>query len=332
MLAVFQIRNAIMPPATTKKAKGAKKTAPKKAAPPKPPSRLMVALRKWFFRPTPLIISAFLITLVVSAPYIIHLIPDISRFDEYQYDLGQIEVNQPNEWVPKDLAGNVLIKSSFPEQVSLLDSDLCRELAMSFQKHPWVRSVVRVQITNKPSVQALLEYRRPVAFVETKEGLYPVDIEGVLLPPANFEIDDIRRLPHINNVSSMPKGNVGEAWGDVVVKSAAQIAAALTPDGNMDLYWNRFELTAVIAPNSDEVLPTADQLKFELATKGGSRIIWGKPPGADELEPTVEQKIGRMEQYLSRFGKFDEPNGPYRIDIRLFDAISLEPLQMQRYH
>lgn len=323
-----------MPPATNaKKTKGAKKKAPAKATPPtrERPS-FVIAVRRWFFRPTPLITTAFIISLVVLTPYFPHLMPDLAAMEEYQFKTEEIQVNEPNEWVPGTLIDDVIIKSELPHQVSLLQPDLCREVAMAFAAHPWVREIQFIRLTNDRTIQAHLDYRQPVAFVETKEGLFPVDADGILLPAADFEIDDIERLPHIQNIQSLPSGNVGEPWGGIIVEAAAKIAAALTPDQNIEKYWNRFELVAVVAPQETLTTATIDDLTFELATKGGSRIIWGKPPGADDLEPTVEQKIGRMEQYLSRFGKFDEPNGPYRIDIRLFDAISLQPLDTRRYH
>ncbi len=316
-----------MPPvAKAKKTKGAKKAPAKKATPPKETSPIVAAARNWFFRPTPLIITAFLISVVVLVPYLPHLLPDLAGLEEYQFEMEQIEVNEPHGWVPTHLVDDILIQSDLPQQVSLLQPGLCRDVAVVFSKNPWVRSVQSVRLTQKPAVRAHLEYRQPVALVETSEGMLPVDIEGVLLPASDFTVDDIDRLPHITNVPSAPEGSVGQPWGGILVASGAKIAAALTPQHNMKKYWNRFELTSVVVPTVSDGVVTADELTFELATSGGSRVVWGKPPGADDLEPTVEQKIGRMEQYLTRYGKFDEPDGPYRIDIRLFDAISLIPL------
>ena len=316
-----------MPPvAKTKKTRGAKKAPAKKVAPPQGPSPIVVAARSWFFRPAPLIITAFLISILVLAPYLPHLLPDLSKLEEYQFEMEQIEVNQPQGWVPTHLVDDILVQSELPQKVSLLKPGLCRDVALAFSDNPWVRSVQSVRLTSKLALRAHLEYRQPVALVETTNGWLPVDIEGVLLPAADFTIDDVDRLPHITNVQSTPAGNVGEPWGGLLVAPAARIAAVLAPQHNMEKYWNRFELTGIVVPTIGEGVTTEEELIFELSTVGGSRVIWGKPPGADDLEPTVEQKLGRMEQYLSSYGKFDEPDGPYRVDIRLFDAISLSPL------
>ncbi len=316
-----------MPPvAKAKKTRGAKKAPAKKAASPKETSPIVIAARSWFFRPAPLIITAFMVSAVVLVPYLPYLLPNLSELEEYKFEMEQIEITEPQGWVPAHLVEDILVRSDLPQRVSLLKPELCRDVAKAFSGNPWVRSVESVRLTQKPALRAHLEYRQPVALVESAKGLLPVDIEGVLLPASDFSVDDIDRLPHIKNVQSTPAGKAGEPWGGMLVTSAAKIAAALTPEHNMEKYWNRFELTAIVVPTIREGAATEEELIFELSTTGGSRIIWGKPPGADDLEPTVEQKIGRMEQYLSSYGKFDEPDGPYRVDIRLFDSISLSPL------
>lgn len=322
-------RHSQVPSATAKKSKGAK-TPPAPPAQPAAESRSS-RVRRWFFRPAPLITAATLVSMFVMAPYIPHLLPDLTQLEEYQFECERIEVNAPHEWVPGTLLEDVLVRSSLPRRISLLQSGICRDIAAAFLDHPWIKDVQAVRLTNQRTVRTVLIYRVPVAFVRTHEGLIPVDADGVVLPSADFTMADIDRLPHIENVQSLPTGRAGEPWGDAVVEAASKIAAALVPAGDMDKYWKRFDLTAIVAPDVLSSPAHAEQLSFELSTSGGSRIIWGKAPGADDLEPTVEQKLGRLEQYLSRFGKFDEPNGPYRIDIRLFDAISLEPLSTLRY-
>lgn len=287
-------------------------------------------LRRWFFRPGTLIAASFLASLIVLAPFIPHLLPRLSEQPEYQLSLDQIQVNVPPDWVPSTLTEEVLKGAPLPATVSVLDGDLCRRIGTAFESHPWVAEVRSVQLTGEPAIRVVLEYRVPIAFVETPRGFYPVDVHGVLLPPVDFSLNDTDRLPRIQGVNSVPSGIAGMVWQDVVVRSAARLAAILAPDQDMNRYWRRFGLRAIVAPPVDPATVSPRELTFELVTDGGSRIIWGKPPGADDLEPTAEQKIGRLEQYLSRFGDFDSPDGPYRIDIRLFDAISLEPLERHR--
>jgi hypothetical protein len=66
-------------------------------------------------------------------------------------------------------------------------------------------------------------------------------------------------------------------------------------------------------------------------SKGGSHIIWGHAPGTGHPgELSTKQKIGRLDEYVKRFGGFDRPHGPYRIDIRHWRDISRTPLTAER--
>jgi len=60
---------------------------------------------------------------------------------------------------------------------------------------------------------------------------------------------------------------------------------------------------------------------YELRTRGGSLIVWGRPPGTDSVEPPAEQKLSRLLYYLEQCGSFESSLGPSRIDIRGVDAI-----------
>jgi hypothetical protein len=64
-------------------------------------------------------------------------------------------------------------------------------------------------------------------------------------------------------------------------------------------------------------------LKTSLVTSGGSRILWGRAPGDDDLEPSVAQKISRLENYIAGHGPLDGAEGRRQIDIRPFDTIEV---------
>ena len=77
-----------------------------------------------------------------------------------------------------------------------------------------------------------------------------------------------------------------------------------------------------------------------LMAKGGSRIIWGhapatshpetgKPEAGHPGELSTKQKIGRLDEYVTKFGGFDSPQGPYQIDIRHWRDISRTPLSAE---
>ena len=312
----------------SKQSKKAKQSKPSKQTVPS----VGVRFRNWFFRPAILIVASFLAGVIVLAPFIPYLLPDLSGLPEYQFSMEEIQVNAPNEWIPPTLLDDVLQESRLPATVSLLERDLCRQVAVAFAAHPWVRNVESVHVTGDPALWAVIDYRRPVAFIESEQGLFPVDQDGVLLPSADFSISDMDRLPHITNVQTTPH-EVGEPWGDVVVASAAVLAEALCPQGDLDRFWHRYGLQSIIVPNApqedanDAPLSPGD-LTFELNTTNGNRIVWGNPPGADELEQTVEQKLERLE-FLSQVGELRRPDGPFRIDIRPFEEITYQPLGFQ---
>jgi hypothetical protein len=130
-------------------------------------------------------------------------------------------------------------------------------------------------------------------------------------------------------VTSLPQGPAGQNWGDAVVAAAARLASVLAPEQNLEPHWKRFGFVAILAPSAETKTSGPESLTFEILTRGGSRIVWGKAPGADALEPNIEQKLARLD-YLLRFGALDGAQGPRRVDIRLFDGISLQPLNAAR--
>lgn len=170
-------------------------------------------------------------------------------------------------------------------------------------------------------VEAELEYRVPVAMIDVKTGVYPIDEEGVLLPPEDFTPAETRRYPLITGITSLPAGPPGSRWGDATVLAAARLAIALAD------HWDEFNLVAIHAPVPSSAVVDFDDLIFELHTRGGSRIVWGRPPGTGHPgELTVDQKLGRLKRYVTDFGPFDAPGPAFEIDIRPWQEITRRPL------
>ena len=130
-------------------------------------------------------------------------------------------------------------------------------------------------------------------------------------------LETAQRYPLITQAKTSPKGAIGTAWGDPQVAAAAKLAAVLLP------HWQDFRLTAIEIPASIDLRAQSQEIVFQLLTTGGSRIVWGRAPGVVyPLELSADQKIGRLEECLTRFGGFDQPDGPYEIDIRHFQEIT----------
>jgi hypothetical protein len=272
--------------------------------------------RAWF-RPWRLAGLALLCGAVLLAPRLVKSLPDIGNRPEYQLNCAEIHVNDMPQWVPKNLVTQVVSQARLGARRSILEEGLTTEIATAFQKHPWVEKVIKVTKAVPARIDVELAYRRPVAMVEVLTGLLPVDAAGVLLPPTDFTPDDARRYPLISQPKTSPRGAVGTEWGDPQVVAAAKLAAVILP------HWKDFNLAAIVIPMGIDLRAPIAEVVFELQTNGNSRIVWGRAPGVPyPLELTPEQKIGRLEECLSRYGGFDLPDGPYEIDIRHFKEIT----------
>lgn len=283
------------------------------------PSRLLHAL----FRPKVLLALAVIASGLFLFPKLKQQIPDLSQREEYQIATKDLVLNPaPPHYVPIDIVDQVIKRGPLPEQVSLLDQELVVNVAEAFAKHPWVQKVVSVRKTN--TVEVEVEFRKPAAMVEGKQGLYPVDNQGVLLPPEDFSVSDARRYPVISGIQSAPAGPPGTSWGDLTVTGAAQLAEALGP------HWKELDIVSIEAPPLTNVELSLDDLIYRLVTVGGSEIVWGRSPKSQRRgELRVDQKIGKLEKYYRDYGGFDRPHGPYEIDIRHWQEISRRPLRQQ---
>jgi hypothetical protein len=284
---------------------------------PQPPPRGW--LRRVLFRPPVLLAMSLLTAGVLLYPSLRSWLPDLEELDEYLVSVADTRVNPPHRWVPRDFVERVIADAGLPVEVSLLDESLAPRLSQAFAASPWIARVESVRITRHHGIEVRLEYRMPVVMVESRTGVYPVDRDGVLLPPSDFSADDIAGFPLLRGVENPPIGPAGTAWNDILVLSGARLAEALTPDGDLARYWQPFALRSIepLSPRDDE------PLEFALVTSGGSRVIWGQSPGTDELEPSVAQKLARLESYITSHGPLDGVAGRRQIDIRPFDTIEV---------
>ncbi len=273
------------------------------------------------FQPRLLIVLAALAAIPVFLPQWLAKLPKLAERPEYRLPVAKIHINPPPKFVPVDLVGQVQRLAGWKEDLSLLDSNLTADVAEAFAAHPWVSRVVQVKKAFPAAMDVQLEYRRPVALVEVTEGFHVVDADGILLPPRDFPSSIKTQLPIIRNVLSNPAGVPGTAWGDATVLAAARLAEVL------EARWKKLELAAIVAPRPMSSNPDPTQMVFELVSTGGSKILWGRAPGTGQPgELTANQKLSRLTKYLAEFGSFDQPHGPYEIDIRHWQEISRRPL------
>jgi hypothetical protein len=297
---------------------------PASAAGPSWAARLLHRL----YQPGILFPTALAMGLIVMWPYLPAWAPDLSHDPTYQVTAERLQLPARHRWVPPRFAADVLTRAgATPDHpLSLLVDGLSERIAKSLAADPWVKSVREVRQQRDGTIAVELEFRRPVLMVSTPRGMYAVDAEGVLLPPEDFRAEDIREFPLARGVRSLPQVGAGQVWTEPGVRGAAQLAAVLAPKLDAADPWRSLSLAAILVPsNGGEARAT-----YELLTSGGSRIVWGHAPGADSLEPPVEQKLARLVYYRQQCGGFETAQGPTRIDIRDIDVIHASALSEQR--
>ena len=280
----------------------------------------------------PLLLGLVLLSgLLVYGPRLPGYLPNLDQHQDFQLSASQIQLHPaPPRGVPADLVGRVLEDARLNSKQSLLNEELVAKIGRAFLENAWVEKVTKVTKSIPARVDIDLVYRVPVAMVQVSEGFLPVDAHGVLLPPMDFTTEDVARYPRLVGDLPPPRGKPGEAWGEPAIAGAAKLAKTLLP------HWQEFQLAAIIVPHQPANQPQSsdrslEEIVFELSTVGGSRILWGRAPGVVYPgEFTPEQKIGRLEEALYRWGSFDKPDGPYVIDIRQFQEITKERLQLSR--
>ena len=220
-----------------------------------------------------------------------------AHFEAYTVGLQGYEVTPPPAWVRATIKSDVLRLGSL-DQVSLLEVDTARRVAQAFELHPWVARVQRVSKHYPASIRVDLVYRQPIAVVEVERGnepgLLPVDRDGILLPPEDFSVAQVKSLPRIAVGQTFPAGSVGTAWGDDRVAAAALIAEVLCDD------WPHAPLFQIACLPT--VIGSSERaLQFEIVARDGRRFRWGAPPNTQEVGATASaEKRAQLLQWVAQ--------------------------------
>ena len=273
---------------------------------------------RWIFRPWRLLGVSVLALAWLFWPQVRQELPTIANRKEYLVGPEQVTVSPLPRWVPSDLVEQVFDRAELDEPLSLLDEDLSEQVAVAFYTHPWIEDVHQVSKVFPARVRVDVTYRKPVAMVKGIDGYYAIDEQGYLLPPHDFPLSDVDKYPLIEKVSSTPLGGPGQSWGDPAVIGAAQLAAILIQDNEQGAsWWKAMNLQAIHVPGTLSPSLNSSDIEFQIATRGGSRILWGRAPDTEHpAELAVARKLQRMIDYHRDFGSFDDGPAPQAIDIR----------------
>lgn len=210
----------------------------------------------------------------------------------YGVDPTLIEITAPPEFVRSDIV-QMVYRDTAMDGLSLLDHQATAKIASAFNTHPWVRRVVSVRKLPGGAVDVRVDYRLPVAMVRVplrdtaggQFGFFPIDGEGVLLPPADFSSSETWNYLHIEVPDAYPTGGAGAPFGDYRVEAAARLAAILGP----------FREPAGIVSIGVQGDPRQNPIpQLEVLTKDKRRLFWGSPPGresASEAAAALKLKV-----------------------------------------
>lgn len=232
----------------------------------------------------------------------------VQQSHEYLLTADRVDLTPLPPWIHSDIKTEVLGSASLDGPLSILDPNLTQRLHDAFPLHPWVQRVVRVTKQYPARVKVELQYRRPVCMVEVPGGLFAVDAESVLLPSGDFSPNEASRYPRLSQVPTIPLGQVGTHWGDPRVAGGSRLAALLLET------WNHLRLARIV-PSPQPLDEAGEVFSYELQTLQGTKIIWGRPPGADPAgEPAPESKLARLQQLADQHGSLDSAGA---IDLRM---------------
>ncbi len=244
--------------------------------------------------------------------------------DDYIVSAEDLDITALPPWIHTDIAAQAFeCLQTSGGRLSIMDDDAVERVAKAFSLHPWVKRVLRVSKHHPARIRVELEYRRPACMVMVKaadgsDGLCPVDTQGVYLPTADFSSPEARRYPWLTGFhTTAPAGGAGHHWGDERVVGAAEIAAAFLED------WTKLGLERIepVVPERSAYQGVYDYLLF---TRGGTKIIWGRPPGSElPSEAAAADKIARLKEFAEVRGSLDGSQPRLPIDVRDRDGLRL---------
>jgi hypothetical protein len=242
--------------------------------------------------------------------------PHVTRHPQYRLTADTIHITPPPPWIRSDIKGEVLRDAGLEGTLSVLDEwpTFSRRIQEAFEFHPWVASVVRINRRLPSALEVELTYREPIAAVESSDGgsvaLLPIDAAAIRLPEGDLSEIDRRYLPRISGISGRPL--VGDAWSDPRVVGGAKIAAGLAD------VWQQLRLVDINANAQSPANGATMDYTFEIVTSGGTRILWGAPPGAEASagESPFDVKRARLLEYATEHGHLETIDGPATLDVR----------------
>ncbi|MBM4091559.1 MAG: hypothetical protein FJ276_19345 [Planctomycetes bacterium] len=265
----------------------------------------------------------------------------ITNGSMYALGADTLQVTPQPAWIHSDVKAEVLRDGSLTS-ASLLDPDLTHQVVRAFELHTWVAEVTSAGKRlegGKPRMVVTVRYREPVIMVRARdpqwEGdcFYPVDTEGIFLPPDEFSRTQTRNYLRVDANNALPVGPVGTPYGDPGVTGAAMIAQTVQDSWKAaGLAWivtqrdakaeiARLEQTSyVLLPLGASPDLWAKRTATQLASTSAPdapEVLWGRAPGYEDAgEAKAFAKAARLVQFVQKHGQIDQLPGDTSIDLR----------------
>jgi len=145
-------------------------------------------------------------------------------------------------------------------------------------------------------VKVIAAYREPLAVVESEQGYYIVDSQGVRLPGL-YGREQVERmsLPRIVGVASDPPRRAGESWPAQDLQAGLSLVQLLAAEPYL------YQIEAFDVSERD----ARGRIRLVLRTRQGA-VIWGLPPGQEHaIEPSAPVKLDRLRLLVQKKGSID---------------------------
>ncbi len=242
----------------------------------------------------------------------------VSGLPEYQHEL-EIRLVDPPAWLAANqhIVRDIVQRSGVHVDDTRLTPGLARRVADELTTVGWVRRVHEVSVGNDDVVRICCDYREPIAWVSHGSFYYLVDAEGTRLPGrySHGEVTRDSGLLLVAGVASEPSDE-GQAWEGDDLSAAIEMVVLLRDKPYYE------QLTGVLVGNYGG-RKDPRRAHIELATDRGSRIRWGRAPGEEIDEPTVEQKLAHLQGIWRDHDRIDM--GKRWVDIQVWPDQVLVP-------
>jgi hypothetical protein len=217
--------------------------------------------------------------------------------------LNQIEISAQPIWIKTSVLEEVY-KSKKLDRINILDPSSNADIASAFETHPWVKSATRVRKYGGGGMVTVdLIYRRPLAMIQVpyldpessrwKDGFYPLDAFGVVLPVNDFTQQQIFEYLRIE-IEKIDRTPEGMGYADARVHQALKLTSFLESSGlrkELGLEWLRVR--------RDDDVSTGKQWTLQLSTDDHRLIVWGHAPGEEVAgEESADKKLSRISNWL----------------------------------